>query len=846
METVTGALTQLTTEASNAHSPAWSPDGASVAFVSERPEAPGIWVRSADGRERLLARMDGRLAGPSWSPDGRWLVFQRYAGDEASLYLVDVPQGSNAPATAQRMSAPNEDVFPFRAAWTGPDELLYSADGRIKRRTLDETVTQEVAFTAEVALARPRYERRVRDLESRAERRVRGILGPAVSPAGDRIAFFAKGDLWLLTVGRAEPEQLTHDAYVELDPAWSPDGTRIAYGSDRSGGMDLRILNLRTGEDRSLTSLRGNEQGPAWSPDGSRIAFVGDGSRVQTVEVATGNVTTLDEDVSAASQPTWSGDGRTVAVSALRPHSSRFREGVSEVVYLPVDDGPLRSVQPVPHVSVAARGSKSPVWSPDGLKMALLMGGTLWVQPVRPNGEPDGAPRRLTNELATAPSWTGDSGSLVYVATDRLKRVHLADGRIEEIPVELTWRREFPTGRVVIHAGALFDGVSPELRQDVDIIVDGHRISAVEAHRPAQHADSVVDGSGLTVIPGLIDHHAHQGSYEAQGGAWLAYGVTTMREVSGDPNGSWEHIEAIESGVRVGPRVFFTGGSMDGPRIYRPTVALDGGPQLELEMQRAQDLEYDHIKTYVRLPDAFQARIIELAHEQGIPVTSHELFPAVALGVDGVEHYTFTSRRGYSTKASLLLRGYQDIRELVARSGIIQTPTLAVQGGWRALVPRDPSLVEGDRFEAVYPPPVVEQWRERAAAGDPGTELPASLLNVMSGVRAIMEAGGAIVAGTDVAPYGVSLQAELQLLVRAGLSPYEALRAATVHAAEALGVGEHLGSIEAGKLADMVMVSGNPLENIRRARDIRIVVRNGVVHEIEDLLRRPSEPGPSP
>ena len=380
----------------------------------------------------------------------------------------------------------------------------------------------------------------------------------------------------------------------------------------------------------------------------------------------------------------------------------------------------------------------------------------------------------------------------------------------------------------------------------MDIIVDGHRISAVEAHRPAQHADSVVDGSGLTVIPGLIDHHEHQGSYEAQGRAWLAYGVTTMREVSGDPNGSWEHIEAIESGVRVGPRVFFTGGSMDGPRIYRPTVALDGGPQLELEMQRAQDLEYDHIKTYVRLPDAFQARIIELAHEQGIPVTSHELFPAVALGVDGVEHYTFTSRRGYSTKASLLLRGYQDIRELVARSGIIQTPTLAVQGGWRALVPRDPSLVEGDRFEAVYPAPVVEQWRERAAAGDPGTELPASLLNVMSGVRAIMEAGGAIVAGTDVAPYGVSLQAELQLLVRAGLSPYEALRAATVHAAEALGVGEHLGSIEAGKLADMVMVSGNPLENIRRARDIRIVVRNGVVHEIEDLLRRPSEPGPSP
>jgi imidazolonepropionase-like amidohydrolase len=141
---------------------------------------------------------------------------------------------------------------------------------------------------------------------------------------------------------------------------------------------------------------------------------------------------------------------------------------------------------------------------------------------------------------------------------------------------------------------------------------------------------------------------------------------------------------------------------------------------------------------------------------------------------------------------------------------------------------------------------MVEQWRERAAAGAADAEFPAAVRNVMSGVRAIMEAGGNIVAGTDVAPYGVSLQAELQLLVRAGLSPYEALQAATLHAAEALGVGEHLGSIEAGKLADMVVVSGNPIEDIRRSRDIRIVIRNGVVYEIDELLRRPPQPGSIP
>ncbi|MBI4520074.1 MAG: PD40 domain-containing protein, partial [Gemmatimonadetes bacterium] len=634
------------------------------------------------------------------------------------------------------------------------------------------------------------------------------------------------------------PEQLTRDAYVELDPTWSPDGARLAYVTDRSGNLDIWIRDLATGASRPLTTLPGDEDSPDWSPDGRRIAFIGDG-RVRVVDVASGAVTTVSDEVSPAGPPSWSADGRTIAVSALRPHSTRFREGVFEVVYLPVAGGEPRTLQPVPHVSVAARGSMSPVWSPDGLHVALIMGGTLWVQPVRQDGSPDGAPRRLTNELATAPSWTGDSRSIVYVGTDRLKRVHLTDGRIEVIPLELTWRRQLPTGRLVVHAGALFDGQSPELRRDVDIIVDGHRITGVEPHRPAQHTGRIVDASGLTVIPGLIDHHAHQGSEEVQGRAWLAYGITTMREVSGDPNGSWEHIEAIESGVRVGPRIFFTGSSMDGPRIFRPTVALDGGPQLELEMQRAERLEYDHIKTYVRLPDHFQARIIELAHRQGIPVTSHELFPAVALGVDGVEHYTFTSRRGYSTKASLLLRGYQDVRELVARSGIIQTPTLTVQGGWNALVTRDPSLVNDERFAAVYPASEVEELRARAAAGDPRAALPPALTNVLGAVRAIAEAGGRIIAGTDVAPYAVTLQAELQLLVLAGFSPYETLRAATVNAADALGVGEHLGSIGPGKIADMVIVSGNPLQDIRRARDIRTVIRTGQVHEIDTLLRRP-------
>jgi len=108
-------------------------------------------------------------------------------------------------------------------------------------------------------------------------------------------------------------------------------------------------------------------------------------------------------------------------------------------------------------------------------------------------------------------------------------------------------------------------------------------------------------------------------------------------------------------------------------------------------------------------------------------------------------------------------------------------------------------------------------------------------------VKDIHEAGGRIIAGTDspILPYAVSLHAELHHFVNAGLTPFETLQTATIHAAEAIGVGDDLGSIEAGKLADMVIVDGNPLDDIHDAMKVRTVIKNGIVYELEDLLRRP-------
>ena len=212
-----------------------------------------------------------------------------------------------------------------------------------------------------------------------------------------------------------------------------------------------------------------------------------------------------------------------------------------------------------------------------------------------------------------------------------------------------------------VHAGRFWDGRSDALQHDVDIVIDGHRITRVEPHRAA-HAGTVIDASNETVIPGLIEIHTHlsEDFGEALGRAFLSWGITTVRNPATNTFETMEFREAFESGARVGPRLITTGEPFDGTRIYYPGgTSLGDTGQVPLELQHAKDFGYDFIKTYVRLPDLMQKRIIEAAHAMGMPVTSHELYPAVAYGADGVEHIRGTSRRGYSPKISVLARSYR-------------------------------------------------------------------------------------------------------------------------------------------------------------------------------------------
>src|SRR5690606_27002431 len=224
-------------------------------------------------------------------------------------------------------------------------------------------------------------------------------------------------------------------------------------------------------------------------------------------------------------------------------------------------------------------------------------------------------------------------------------------------------------------------------------------------------------------------------------------------------------------------------------------------------------------------------RMVEFAHANGIPVATHEIYPASLIGVDNTEHTGATSRRGYSPKIGPRQRAYEDVVQLFGQSRRIFCPMIS-GGGTRQLFEMHPTLKEDPRF-ALYPGWIREQVaRQPVASRAGGGGDPAGGAGKM--VLDVMKAGGLVVAGTDT-PNAISLHGELMAYTMAGMSNFDALKAATVNPSIALGLDA--GTIEPGKLADLIMVEGDPLADISATRNVKHVIANGRVFEAGELVK---------
>jgi imidazolonepropionase-like amidohydrolase len=425
---------------------------------------------------------------------------------------------------------------------------------------------------------------------------------------------------------------------------------------------------------------------------------------------------------------------------------------------------------------------------------------------------------------------------------------------------------------VAIAGGTVIDVRTGAQHPNTTVLIKNERIAAIGAGHVPESA-RIIDATGMWLLPGLMDMHAHTTGSPAKSKLhhlYLAYGVTTVRDTGGNLTLLRLLRERIEAGMHIGPRVFFAGPLLDGATPVWPSMSImvETPERARGAVQFLASQGVHFIKIYNWVPEASLQVILETAHQLGLRVTGHvprtmTMTRAIQSGMDCLEHIRITGREllapdeadridplPVARRETLLWERFElesapmeRLIRLVADSRVFFDPTLLVD-----------SALSVDAYAMDTNNPANDDVPEDVREAFIGEERPAifdvsevSLQTAHNGfrkrqrlVKMLHEAGARLLAGTDCFGLGkqlpgLGLQNELALLVESGLSPLAALQAATLTAADALGHSDALGTLEPGKLADVLVLQGDPLADIRNARRVHTVVKAGHVFEAQTL-----------
>jgi len=391
---------------------------------------------------------------------------------------------------------------------------------------------------------------------------------------------------------------------------------------------------------------------------------------------------------------------------------------------------------------------------------------------------------------------------------------------------------EPPPGRTTAITGALLvDGRGGPPVRDAVVVVRGERIVFAGTRAAAQIPEGaeIVDATGMTLMPGLLDAHFHLDGDVQLPPLQLQRGVTTLR----DP-GAWIQAYAPVRALNVPvPRLFLTGPHLDWPPPAYPADSLlvRDPAEARITVARLAAEGASAIKIYYRLPLEMIDAVTSAAHDHGLVVTAHlelvDAGDAVRAGLDGIEHVT-----SFGVALAPLREAEAFRQAVIADNAARNTGRYALWSGIDVDSPRARAVLDLLVARGTFFTPTLAVFERRP--GDPGSnDVEArGFSNMLAFVNRAHRAGVRIVVGSHSevphAARGFAYQREMELLHESGLEPMEILQAATLVNARFFRAEDRLGSIESGKRADIILVAGNPLEDLGAMRDVRRVMLNGV------------------
>ncbi len=864
-------LTERQNDQKDLGEPAFSPDGKYIYFSQDdtpgktfhysKDSESGIYQikrfeRETGNWEVVLDGAGGAIR-PTPSPDGKYLAYIRRVNFQSTLFLYDLTSGEHIKLydgldRDMQETWAIHGVYPA-ISWT-PDNkaLVFWAGGEIKRLQLADKTVATIPFSVQTSKQIQSAVKTKQDIDKdQVDSKMLRFV--QVSPDGKQAVFSALGQLYITDIDNPKPRRLTkQNADFEYYPQFSRDGKQLVYVSwnDNSQGA-VNLLNLRNGRITKLTSEPGKYIEPVFSPDGKTIVYRKTGA---------GSLLPRQWSLNTGLYKISSKGGTAEFISA-NGYSPMFGADNDAVYAMDAGKTPsLIRIDLTKHsqqtLYTAKFGTEFKL-SPDGKYLAFADRFKVFVTPFVERGsaidisgtDKQFPVKQLSVRAGEYISWSGNSRHLYWSLGPELYHSSI-EGLFDfsdrtdfaaknGISLGFSAPADIPRGTVAFVGGQVITMNGDEVIQDGVVLVENNKIKAVGKRSDVAIPVNakVFDIAGKTIMPGLFDAHAHgaQGSNQIipqqnwKNYASLTFGVTSIHDPSNDTREIFTASEMQKAGVIAGPRIFSTGTILYGAEGAGYTSHIDSLDDAKFHLERLQKAGAFSVKSYNQPRRNQRQQVIQAARELNmlvVPEGGSLLQHNLTMIVDG--HTTIE----HSLPAAKV---YDDIKQLWRASDTAYTPTLVVAYGgiWGENYWYDKTEVWRHPKLRSYVP--MDQLAPRSMRRPKAPDSHYNHFSVAKTAKELSDIGVVTNIGAHGQREGLGAHWEIWMFAQGGMSPLEALKTATINPAKTFGMDHQLGSLEAGKLADLIVIDGNPLQDIRVSDKVTHTMVNGRLFDANSL-----------
>jgi imidazolonepropionase-like amidohydrolase/Tol biopolymer transport system component len=849
--------------------PMFAPDGNSI-YYTQNTTPGGQFIYAQNSHTELfqikeydletgeISTAAGGFGGavrPEPSPDGKSLAYVKRVGAKSHLFIKDIASGK------ERMVFDSLDqdmqetwavqgVYPNMDWSPNSDAIYFWAQGKIHRLNVESGKVKPIAFKVKdtrTVMDAPRPDVDVAPDEFKTQM----VRFTQVSPDGKTLVFESLGKLYLRNIKTGRVTNLTKlpKDVRELYPSWSRDGKTIAFTTWTDADLAaIHTINVASGKITTHTDTPGHYKRPQLSPSGDYVVF----------EKGFGGFLTAPEysdDPGLYVMAVADGEMQRFSKSGSNPH---FGDDELRIYFSKTIDGSATFVSTnlLGHDERKHASSKlgqSYHISPDGKMIAFRENYNLHLVPALRGPQNFDAARsgkalpitKVSHNGATYPSWTADN-QLHWTLGPTLFSIDAGDAMDDafEPPrkgVDLSYkvRADRPKGQIALTNVRLItmSGKDGGVIENGTILIDGDRISAIGEDIDLDDSVKTVDLEGKTITPGFIEAHYHgpqatdelipQQNWKTL--ATLALGVTTVFDPSNRASEIFAASEFQRAGKLLSPRTYSTGEVIYGAKAPGFFADIQSEEDAQEHVARLKNQGAHGVKNYNQPRRDQRQQVVKASRDQNLIVAAeggslyHMDMSLVADGNSSLEH---------NLPVSVI---YDDVVQMFGQTDVAYTPTLSVTyGGVRG---EDFYYQESD----VWKHPVLSKHvpsallQSRAVRRQMAPEEDYADDNAGAGAKMLMEAGVAVSIGGHGQREGLASHWEMWSFARGGMSNLQALMTATTEPARHLGFDKDLGTLEVGKLADLVILSDNPLDDIRNTDHVEHVMLGGRLYEAETM-----------